>query len=71
MQSFIGGVTASGALACGLRLITKANFEKSDDGLRKGACMIFFIQMTFRSFGFLCFITYSPCSAKLRDIYIL
>lgn len=42
MQSFIGGITASGALASGVRLFTKANFEKSDNGLRKGACTSLF-----------------------------
>ncbi|GAU39305.1 hypothetical protein TSUD_119100 [Trifolium subterraneum] len=37
IQAFIGGVTASGVVACGLRLFTKYYFEKSDNGLRKGA----------------------------------
>ena len=36
-QSFVAGVAASGALTSGLRLITKAAFEDSNDGLRKGA----------------------------------
>ncbi|GAY31921.1 hypothetical protein CUMW_283700 [Citrus unshiu] len=37
MQSFFAGLAASGALTSGLRLLTKAAFEKSHDGLRKGA----------------------------------
>ncbi|KAK1378938.1 equilibrative nucleotide transporter 3-like [Heracleum sosnowskyi] len=39
VQSFFGGMAASGALTSALRLITKAAFEKSDSGLRKGAVM--------------------------------
>ncbi|KAL1805531.1 hypothetical protein DCAR_0831255 [Daucus carota subsp. sativus] len=39
VQSFFGGMAASGALTSALRLITKAAFEKSDSGLRKGAIM--------------------------------
>lgn len=37
LQSFLAGLAASGALTSGLRLITKAAFENSKDGLRKGA----------------------------------
>ncbi|XP_058208937.1 equilibrative nucleotide transporter 3-like isoform X1 [Rhododendron vialii] len=37
IQSFLAGLAASGALTSGLRLITKAAFENSRDGLRKGA----------------------------------
>ncbi|XVF44468.1 hypothetical protein PTKIN_Ptkin02bG0123400 [Pterospermum kingtungense] len=37
IQSFVAGLAASGALTSGLRLITKAAFENSQDGLRKGA----------------------------------
>ncbi|KAF5939770.1 hypothetical protein HYC85_024029 [Camellia sinensis] len=36
-MSFLAGLAASGALTPGLRLITKAAFENSKDGLRKGA----------------------------------
>ncbi|KAB2606934.1 chitobiosyldiphosphodolichol beta-mannosyltransferase-like [Pyrus ussuriensis x Pyrus communis] len=36
LQSFFAGLAASGALTSGLRLMTKAVFEKSHDGLRKG-----------------------------------
>ncbi|KAL3345450.1 hypothetical protein AABB24_024418, partial [Solanum stoloniferum] len=36
MQSFFGGLAASGALTSGLRLITKAAFENSNNGFRKG-----------------------------------
>lgn len=37
VQSFLAGLAASGALTSALRLITKAAFENSQDGLRKGA----------------------------------
>ncbi|KAL2484014.1 Equilibrative nucleotide transporter 3 [Forsythia ovata] len=36
IQSFFAGLAASGALTSGLRLITKAVFDKSDHDLRKG-----------------------------------
>ncbi|OMO76629.1 Equilibrative nucleoside transporter [Corchorus capsularis] len=39
IQSFLAGLAASGALTSGLRLITKAAFEKASDGLRKGALL--------------------------------
>ncbi|KAH9792814.1 hypothetical protein KPL71_004296 [Citrus sinensis] len=37
IQSFLAGLAASGAITSALRLITKAAFENSKDGLRKGA----------------------------------
>lgn len=37
LQSFFAGLAASGVLTSALRLITKAAFENSKDGLRKGA----------------------------------
>ncbi|XP_024929036.2 equilibrative nucleotide transporter 3 isoform X3 [Ziziphus jujuba] len=37
VQSFLAGLAASGALTSALRLITKAAFENTKDGLRKGA----------------------------------
>lgn len=36
-QSFLAGSAASGALISVLRLVTKAVFENSPNGLRKGA----------------------------------
>lgn len=39
LQSFLAGWAAAGTLTSVLRLLTKAAFEKSDHGLRKGACM--------------------------------
>lgn len=38
-QSFVAGLAAAGALASALRLVTKAAFENTRDGLRKGARM--------------------------------
>ncbi|TYG96198.1 hypothetical protein ES288_A11G329600v1 [Gossypium darwinii] len=46
IQSFFAGLAAYGALTSALRLITKAAFEKSNNGLRKGAipmCPIVYI----------------------------
>ncbi|KAJ1379160.1 MFS transporter superfamily [Sesbania bispinosa] len=56
IQSFLAGDAASGALASALRLITKVGFEKSDNGLRKGA-ILFFAISTFLEF--LCIILYA------------
>lgn len=39
-QSFFAGLAASGAITSALRLVTKAAFESSRDGLRKGASML-------------------------------
>jgi hypothetical protein len=36
-QSFMAGLAASGVLTSALRLVTKAAFESSKDGLRIGA----------------------------------
>jgi len=40
LQSFLAGLAASGALASGLRLLTKVGFENSKNGLRKGTSML-------------------------------
>ncbi|XP_075667096.1 equilibrative nucleotide transporter 3-like isoform X2 [Castanea sativa] len=62
IQSFLGGLAASGALASGLRLLTKVSFEKTDNGLRKGATLFLAIS-TF--FEFLCILLYAIVFAKL------
>ncbi|XWS15653.1 hypothetical protein CRYUN_Cryun34aG0020000 [Craigia yunnanensis] len=62
IQSFLAGLAASGALTSALRLITKAAFEKSDNGLRKGA-MLFLAISTF--FEFLCVLLYAFFFPKL------
>ncbi|XP_071722024.1 equilibrative nucleotide transporter 3-like [Rutidosis leptorrhynchoides] len=41
IQSFFAGLAASGAITSALRLITKAAFENSKNGLRKGAILFF------------------------------
>lgn len=38
-QSFFAGLAASGAITAALRFFTKAVFENSRDGMRKGASM--------------------------------
>ncbi|KAL5056479.1 hypothetical protein RYX36_037161 [Vicia faba] len=62
LQSFLAGEAASGALTSGLRLITKAAFENSQNGLRKGAIMFFSIS-TF--FVVLCLVLYGFVFPKL------
>lgn len=62
MQSFFAGIAASGALTSGMRLITKAAFDKAHDGLRKGA-MLFLGISTF--FEFICIILYATWFAKI------
>ncbi|KAL7174832.1 hypothetical protein ACSBR2_014748 [Camellia fascicularis] len=56
IQIFLAGLAASGALTSALRLITKAVFEKSSNGLRKGV-MLFLAISTF--FEFLCIFLYA------------
>ncbi|KAF8031407.1 hypothetical protein BT93_D0570 [Corymbia citriodora subsp. variegata] len=62
IQSFFAGLAASGALTSGLRLITKAAFDKAHDGLRKGV-MLFLAISTF--FEFICIILYATWFAKI------
>ncbi|KAK8494139.1 hypothetical protein V6N13_092701 [Hibiscus sabdariffa] len=62
IQSFFAGLAASGAVTSALRLITKAVFEKSDNGLRKGT-MLFLAISTF--FEFLCLLLYTYYFPKL------
>ncbi|XP_047946219.1 equilibrative nucleotide transporter 3-like [Salvia hispanica] len=62
MQSFFAGVAASGALTSGLRLVTKAAFDKKEDGLRKGV-MMFLAISTFCEF--LCIFVYTFVFGKL------
>ncbi|KAL2461032.1 Equilibrative nucleotide transporter 3 [Abeliophyllum distichum] len=54
--SFFAGTAASGALTSGLRMMTKAAFNKSNNGLRKGV-MLFLAISTF--FQFLCIFLYA------------
>ncbi|ESQ38082.1 hypothetical protein EUTSA_v10029294mg [Eutrema salsugineum] len=56
IQSFMAGLSVAGALTSALRLISKAAFEKSHDGLRIGA-MIFLAISTF--IEFLCVMLYA------------
>ncbi|XP_009790593.1 equilibrative nucleotide transporter 3-like isoform X1 [Nicotiana sylvestris] len=62
IQSFLAGLAASGALTSGLRLMTKAAFENSSNGLRKGV-MLFLAISTF--FEFLCILLYAFIFPKL------
>ncbi|KAK2379852.1 equilibrative nucleotide transporter [Trifolium repens] len=62
MQSFLAGEAASGALTSALRLITKAIFNNSKDGLRKGAILFFVISIIFE---LLCVILYAFVFPKL------
>ncbi|PQQ06791.1 equilibrative nucleotide transporter 3 [Prunus yedoensis var. nudiflora] len=62
IQSFLAGLAASGALTSALRLITKAAFENSHNGLRKGALLFFSISSFFE---LLCVILYAFAFPKL------
>ncbi|KAK6133402.1 hypothetical protein DH2020_032866 [Rehmannia glutinosa] len=62
MQSFFAGLAASGALTSGMRLITKAAFDKTDHGDRKGV-MLFLAISTF--FEFMCIFLYAFVFGKL------
>jgi len=72
MRAFIGGITASGVVACGLRLFTKYYFEKSGNGLRKGACTLFFIYSLIDTYFFSCVLSkmkYKKKDFKRHDIF--
>ncbi|CAK8536505.1 unnamed protein product [Lathyrus sativus] len=62
IQSFLAGLAASGVLTSGLRLITKATFNNSKGGLRKGA-ILFFAISTF--FELLCVLLYAFVFPKI------
>ncbi|XP_078437471.1 equilibrative nucleotide transporter 3-like [Wolffia australiana] len=62
LQSFMAGLAASGALTSALRLVTKAAFENSKGGLRKGA-LLFFAVTAF--FELLCVLLYASVFPKL------
>lgn len=62
MQSFLAGLAASGALTSALRLITKAAFENSKDGLRNGAILFFSVSTLFE---LLCVLLYAFVFPKL------
>ncbi|XP_057796300.1 equilibrative nucleotide transporter 3-like [Salvia miltiorrhiza] len=62
VQSFFAGLAASGALTSGLRLVTKAVFDKSDHGLRKG--VILFLSLS-TLFEFVCIFLYAYVFGKL------
>lgn len=62
MQSFLAGLAASGAITSGLRLITKAAFENSRDGFRKGAILFLSISTLFE---LVCVILYAFVFPKL------
>nr|XP_023891182.1 equilibrative nucleotide transporter 3-like [Quercus suber] len=62
IQSFLAGLAASGTLTSVMRIITKAAFEKSDNGLRQGAMLCLAISAFFE---FLCVILYAFFFPKL------
>ncbi|KAL5774633.1 hypothetical protein ACOSP7_012190 [Xanthoceras sorbifolium] len=65
IQSYVAGLAAAGALTSALRLLTKAAFENSHDGLRKGV-MLFLAICTF--FEFLCVLLYAYFFPKLSIV---
>ncbi|PAN13627.2 hypothetical protein PAHAL_2G407900 [Panicum hallii] len=62
VQSFMAGLAASGVLTSALRLVTKAAFESSKDGLRIGAILFFSITCLFE---LACLLLYTFVFAKL------
>ncbi|KAI5012017.1 hypothetical protein ZWY2020_024151 [Hordeum vulgare] len=62
IQSFSAGMAASGAITSALRLVTKAAFEKSRDGLRRGAMLFFAASCVFEV---LCVVLYAHVFPKL------
>ncbi|CAJ1961516.1 unnamed protein product [Sphenostylis stenocarpa] len=60
IQSFFAGLAASGALASGLRLVTKVGFENSRNGLRKGTMLFFAISTAFELFCIILYAFYFP-----------
>ncbi|MBA0815824.1 hypothetical protein Gohar_000555, partial [Gossypium harknessii] len=62
IQSYVAGLAASGVITSALRLITKAAFENSQGGLRKGAILFFAISSFFE---FLCVLLYAFVFPKL------
>lgn len=62
IQSFFAGLAASGVFTSALRFITKAAFENSQDGLRKGATLFFAISAFFE---LLCVLLYALVFPKL------
>ncbi|XP_038704699.1 equilibrative nucleotide transporter 3-like isoform X2 [Tripterygium wilfordii] len=62
IQSFSAGMAASGVIISALRIITKAAFENSKNGLRKGAIMFFAISAFFE---LLCVFLYAYAFPKL------
>ncbi|KAK9936230.1 hypothetical protein M0R45_013081 [Rubus argutus] len=65
IQSFSAGLAAAGALTSAIRLVTKAAFEKYDNGLRKGT-MLFLAISTF--IEFLCILLYAIYFPRLPII---
>ncbi|XP_047951373.1 equilibrative nucleotide transporter 3-like isoform X2 [Salvia hispanica] len=62
MQSFLAGLSASGALVAGLRLVTKAVFDQTDNGLRKGVILFLAISIFCE---FLCVLLYAFVFGRL------
>jgi equilibrative nucleoside transporter 1/2/3 len=62
VQSFFAGIAASGAITSALRFFTKAYFENSRDGLRKGAMLFSSISCFFE---LLCVLLYAFVFPKL------
>ncbi|XP_022861129.1 equilibrative nucleotide transporter 3-like, partial [Olea europaea var. sylvestris] len=62
IQSFFAGLAASGTLTAALRLITKAAFDKFDNGLRMGVMLYLAISIFFE---FLCILLYAWIFPKI------
>jgi equilibrative nucleoside transporter 1/2/3 len=65
IQSFLAGLAASGALTSGLRLVTKAAFDKDNNGQRKGTLLFLAIATVFE---FACIFLYAYVFPKLQVV---
>ncbi|KAM6551796.1 hypothetical protein CsatB_001604 [Cannabis sativa] len=71
MQSFFAGLAASGVLTSGLRLVTRAAFDKTNHGLRKGTCKYKCAKGMPIKFGLFKFVLFLAISASFEFICIL
>ncbi|KDP33783.1 hypothetical protein JCGZ_07354 [Jatropha curcas] len=65
LQSYLAGMAASGIITSGLRLIIKAAFQDSKNGLRKGAILFFALSAFFE---LLCVFLYAYAFPRLPTV---
>ncbi|KAK9007431.1 hypothetical protein V6N11_074355 [Hibiscus sabdariffa] len=60
LQSILAGLAAAGTLTSALRLVTKAAFERSENGVRKGATLFLAVSTIFQLFCILLYTYFFP-----------